>query len=67
MSFLSSWMQAQKLVDSKQNRENSIGLIGTDKQGNETFLQRIDSSMTVCDLKIPDGIVKLEALAFTKI
>ena len=67
MTFLDTFMKAQRLVDSKQNRENAISLVGTDKQGDEHFLQWLDMDMTINDLIIPDHVVKLRALAGTKL
>ena len=67
MTFLDTFMKAQRLVDSKQNRENAISLVGTDKQGDEHFLQWLDKDMTINDLIIPDHVVKLRALAGTKL
>lgn len=61
--FITSFNKATKLVESKQNSENAIALIGTDKVGDESFLQWIDSSMVVSELNIPNNICRVHAIA----
>ena len=65
MSFITSFQEAEKLVASKQNRENAIALIGSDKFGNEEFIQWIEASDKIAELAIPEHIVKLRAKAGT--
>jgi len=65
MTFLDTFMKAQKLVDSKQNRENAIALIGLDTEGNESFLQWLKPSDKVASLNISSSITKVRALAGT--
>lgn len=65
MTFLDSYHKAEKLVASKQNRENAIALIGSDKFGDEEFIQWTSSSDKIAELAIPEHIVKLKAKAGT--
>ena len=65
MSFLKSFRKAEELVASKQNRENAIALIGSDKFGDESFIQWVESTDKIAELVIPKHIVKLKAKAGT--
>ena len=57
--------KADRLIKSKQNRENALALIGTDGSGNESFLQWITSTDKVASLNIPSNIKQVKAKAGT--
>ena len=63
--FIKSFRKAEKLVASKQNRENAIALIGSDKFGNESFIQWIQASDKIHDLRIGNVFKKVTAKAGT--
>ena len=65
MTFIESYNKAQRLVDSSQNRENAIALIGKDTEGNESFLQWLKPSDKVANLNISSSVAKVRALAGT--
>jgi hypothetical protein len=64
--FIKSFRKAEKLVSSKQNRENAIMLVGVDKAGNESFIQWITADSLASSLKIPKGTIEIRAQAGTK-
>jgi len=63
MNIVKQIRKAEKLVASKQNRENAIALIGIDSAGNESFHGWIDSGET---LYLPKNIVDIRVQAGTR-